>query len=218
MYQAIPDLEYFRLLTGDANKIPLLEAAMSLAKDRYPQLDLQDGLSRFDALAQKLADRCRDKSTEPARLRQTSQFFFKDCGFAGNTNNYYDPDNSFIHKVLETRRGIPISLALLYCELARSVGLDADGVAFPGHFLIKVKLHDGVVILDPFTGQSLSRDNLQERAGPYAAKLDGLLQAASSIQILIRMLNNLRTIYEQQNKPELLTKVMHRLEILHPNP
>ena len=218
MYQAISDLDYFALLTRDPKKIPLFEAALSIAKDQYPALDLQDGLSRFDALAKKLADRCRDVSTEQARLRQTSQFFFKDCGFTGNQNNYYDPDNSFLHKVMETRRGIPISLAVLYCELARSVGLNADGIGFPGHFLVKVKLHEGVVVLDPFTGQSLSRDDLQERAGPLngnlASKLDILLQPAGALPILTRMLNNLRAIYDQQNRTDLLVKVEQRLRLL----
>ena len=114
MYQAITDLDYFQLLTRDPSKIPLFEAALSIAKDQYPALDLQEGLSRFDALAKKLADRCRDVSTEQSRLRHTSQYFFKDCGFAGNANNYYDPNNSFLHKVMDTRRGIPISLAAEY--------------------------------------------------------------------------------------------------------
>lgn len=217
MYQAITDLDYFQLLTRDPNKIPLFEAALSIAKDQYPALDLQEGLSRFDALAKKLADRCRDLSTEQSRLRQTSQFFFKVCGFTGNQNNYYDPDNSFLHKVMETRRGIPISLAVLYCELARSVGLDAHGIGFPGHFLVKVKLHEGVVVLDPFTGHSLSRDDLQERAGPLGGKLDVLLQPASAPQILTRMLNNLRAIYDQQDRTALLAKVEQRLRLLQPN-
>lgn len=214
MYQAIPDLDYFRLLAGDADKIPLLEAAISIGQDQYPKLDMLDTLSRYDALAKKLADRCRDLPTEQARLRQTSVFFFKEAGFAGNVNNYYDPDNSFIHKVLETRRGIPISLAVLYCELARGVGLEADGVAFPGHFLIRVKLHEGAVILDPFTGKSLSHDELQERAGPFRDRLERLLRPASAQQILIRMLSNLRAIYEQQGRSDLLAKVNDRLKIV----
>ena len=153
-----------------------------------------------------------------ARLQRVSRFFYGKLGFAGNVNNYYDPDNSFVHRVLETRRGIPITLALLFGELARNVGLDAAGVAFPGHFLVKVRLHDGVVVIDPFTGQSLDHDELQRRASAHGGALERLLRPASPQQILIRMLHNLQAIYEQQGSTELLEKVTARLRILLADP
>jgi regulator of sirC expression with transglutaminase-like and TPR domain len=227
MYDQVSDLTYFRTLVADPQKIPLLEAAASLAQDEYPGLDLEEVLSSVDVLARRLLARCRDHSTELKRLQETSLFFYKDLGFAGNVNDYYDPDNSLIHRVLMNRRGIPISLAVLYVELARAVGLDADGVSFPGHFLIKVNLHEGPVVLDPFTGYSLSQEDILGRLDPYRKQLGlvgenevptGLfLQAATSHEILLRMLRNLREIYRQQGQFDKLKKVLDRTLILDPS-
>ncbi len=214
MYQASSNLEYFRLLVAEPQDIPLLEAAICLGQIAYPELDIESAQHHFDTLAGQLAARCRDSSTELARLHQTSQFFYHELGFAGNVNNYYDADNSFVHKVIESRRGIPISLALLFCELARSVGLDANGISFPGHFLVRIDLHEGAVILDPFTAQSLSAEDLSERAEPYDDDLESLLQVASPRQVLVRMLSNLRVIYEQEDQPLALQAVQQRLDIL----
>ena len=214
MFEPLPDLAYFRLLVGDPRAIPLLESAASIGVIAYPSLDLQGTLSGFDGLAGQVAEHCRGASTEMARLQRVSRFFYGKLGFAGNVNDYYDPDNSFVHRVLETRRGIPITLALLFGELARHVGLDAAGVAFPGHFLVKVRLHDGVVVIDPFTGHSLDQDELQRRAAAHGGSLERLLRPASPQQMLIRMLHNLQAIYEQQGSTDLLDKVTARLRIL----
>jgi regulator of sirC expression with transglutaminase-like and TPR domain len=226
MNQPISDLDYFRSLVADAARIPLFEAAASLAQDEYCGLDLQHVLSRIDELGRGLAERCRDVSTERKRLQVTSSYFYKELGFAGNVNDYYDPDNSFVHRVLETRRGIPISLAVIYMELAGLVGLNAQGISFPGHFLIKISLHEGPVVLDPFTGYSLSKDDISERLGPYRRHLGltddqevpiGLyLQPAAPREILLRMLGNLREIYGQQQLGIKLSKVLERIQILEP--
>jgi len=215
MYEPIPELAYFRLLVGDTQTIPLLEAAVCIAADAYPALDLQAALSEFDGLARLLADRCRGASTEHARLQRTLRFFYGESGFAGNASNYYDPDNSYLHKVMQTRRGIPISLAVLFCEPARHVGLDVEGVAFPGHFLLKAQLHEGMAIIDPFTGESLDHTALERRAAPYGVRPERLLHPASAHQILIRMLSNLQAIHGQQGQHDLLEKVEARLQILH---
>ncbi len=230
MYERLSDLAYFRILVSDAEKIPLFEAAASLAQDEYPRLDLENVLSTLDQLGGRLSQRCRNLSTELKRLQETSRFFHKELGFSGNVNNYYDPDNSFLHKVLESRRGIPITLAIIYIELARTVGLDAQGVSFPGHFLVKINLHEGPVILDPFTGQSLSKENLLERLEPYREGLGltsdrkdsempiGLfLQPAKPKDILLRMLRNLREVYSQHGQPEKVEKVVERILALDPH-
>jgi regulator of sirC expression with transglutaminase-like and TPR domain len=234
MYERVSDLAYFRILVSDAEKIPLFEAAASLAQDEYPRLDLENVLSTVEQLGRRLSERCRNLSTELKRLQETSRFFHKELGFSGNVNNYYDPDNSFVHKVLETRRGIPITLAIIYIELARTIGLDAHGVSFPGHFLIKINLHEGPVVLDPFTGQSLTKEDLLERLEPYRKSLglnggdnengeDGeipigaFLQPATPKDILSRMLRNLREIYAQQAQSEKLKRVVERILVLDPD-
>jgi regulator of sirC expression with transglutaminase-like and TPR domain len=214
MYRPIPALDYFRLLTGDAASIPLFEAAASIALDAYPALDLQATVAAFDRLAGQLADDCRGASTETARLQRTLHFFYLKQGFAGNAQAYHDPDNSYLHRVIETRRGIPISLAVLFAELARHVGLEVDGVAFPGHFLLRVNLHEGMVVIDPFTGSGLDRNDLERRAAPYGGRPERLLGPATSRQILIRMLSNLQAIHTGQGDSTRLAKVEERLRVL----
>jgi regulator of sirC expression with transglutaminase-like and TPR domain len=119
---------------------------------------------------------------------------------------------------METRRGIPITLAVLFSELAHHVGLDVEGVAFPGHFLLRANLSEGVAVIDPFTGASLGREDLDRRAAAHGAGPSQLLQPASARQILIRMLNNLRAIHVAQERGDLLEKVEERLAILRGDP
>jgi regulator of sirC expression with transglutaminase-like and TPR domain len=214
MFRPVPPLEYFRMLVDDPSSIPLLEAAASLGLDAHPSLDLQSSLAEVDRMARRLADECRRASTETERLQRALRFFYATQRFAGNVHAYYDPDNSYLHRVVETRRGIPITLAVLFAELAGHVGLDVDGVAFPGHFLLRVNLHAGTVVVDPFSGRSLDREELARRAAPHGIAADLLLRPASARQILIRMLNNLRAIHASQGREDLLEKVLARLRIL----
>ena len=218
MYPAIPDLDYFALLIRDDDSIPLLEAAASLALDECPGLDLQQTLSAVDALSESLSHRCRGVSTEVQRLERALQFFYETAGFGGNTDDYYDPANSYLHRVIETRRGIPITLAVLFAELARGIGLEVEGVGFPGHFLVRVDLHAGMVVIDPFTGTSLDREELDRRCAPYGLSAQRLLQPASSRQILIRMLNNLHEIHARRGREDLQAKVQSRLRLLLETP
>ena len=160
-------LEYFASLVQSDDHFPLLEAAASLAQDEYPEFDVQQLLGDVDQLQARIKRRLPADAPALQRLRTLNQFFFADLGFGGNINNYYDPENSYLNAVLRTRRGIPISLAVLWMELAQGLGLHARGIAFPGHFMVKVLLPKGQVVLDPMTGQSLSREELAERLEPY---------------------------------------------------
>ena len=155
------------------------------------------------------------------------RFFFSDLNFGGNVNDYYDPDNSYLNAVLRTRRGIPISLAVLWMELAQGLGLQARGVGFPGHFMLKVTLPKGQVVIDPFTGKSLSREELGERLEPYK-RSNGLvgdfdvplglyLQPASSREIIARMLRNLKEVHRAQEDWQRAIAVQDRLIALLPN-
>ncbi len=168
MKLAVPTpLEYFASLVHSDEGFPLLEAAASIAQDEYPQLDIQQVQSEVDQLVARLQRRLAQDAPALQRLRMLNQFFFADLGFGGNVNNYYDPENSYLNDVLRTRRGIPISLGVLWMELAHGIGLQAHGVAFPGHFMVKAQVSRGQVLIDPFTGQSLSREDLVERLVPF---------------------------------------------------
>ncbi len=165
-YSLPTPLEYFAALVQSDEQFPLLEAAACIAHDEYPEFDVQQLLGDMDQLLARVRRRLPEDASSLQRLRSLNQFFFHDLGFGGNVNNYYDPDNSYLNAVLRTRRGIPISLAVLWMELAQGLGLHARGISFPGHFMVKVLLPRGQVVLDPTTGQSLSREDLAERLEP----------------------------------------------------
>ena len=219
-------LEYFAALVADDASLSLVEAAAAIAQDDYPALDTQAVLSEIDALAARLKRRLPADAVPVQRLRWLNRFFFQELGFAGNVNNYYDPNNSYLHRVLETRRGIPITLAVLYIELATQIGLTARGVSFPGHFLVKLKMPQGEVVIDPFTGQSLSRDELNELLAPYKrdrglqgdfdVPLGLFLQAATAREVLGRMLRNLKEIHRGSADVTRLLAVLERLVVLLP--
>ncbi|MDP2075938.1 SirB1 family protein [Hydrogenophaga sp.] len=226
-FSAPTPLGYFAALVGEEDAFPLFEAAASIAQDEYPDLDIQQVLGDVDQMLSRVKRRCNADAGPLQRLRTLNQFFFRDMGFGGNVNNYYDPDNSYINAVLRTRRGIPITLAVLWLELAQGMDLKARGVNFPGHFMVKVNLPNGQVVIDPFTGQSLSREDLSERLEPYKRR-NGLvddfdvpvglyLQAATPRDIVARLLRNLKEIHRTQEDWLRLIAVQDRLLILLPD-
>lgn len=219
-------LEYFGSLVQSDAQFHLLEAAVCLGQDEYPRLDVQQVLAEVDALLVRLRRRLPADAPAAHRLRMLNHFFFQDLHFGGNLNHYYDPENSYLHKVLERRRGIPVSLAVLWLELAHGLGLQAHGVGFPGHFLVKANLPQAQVVIDPFSGQSLSREELQTRLEawrgghglPAASELPlgHYLQAMPAREILARMLRNLKEIHRTQRDWKRLVAVEDRLLVLLP--
>lgn len=219
-------LEYFASLVHSDTDFALLEAAACLAQDEYPELDVQEVLGEVDQLLARLKQRVARDAGSLQKLRALHQFFYRDLGFAGNVNHYYDPDNSFVNVILHTRRGIPISLAVLWLELAQGLGLAARGVGFPGHFMVKVNLPEGQVVMDPLDGQSLTREALAERLEPYRRR-NGLmdefevplglyLQVSPPRDIIARMLHNLKEIHTSQEDWLRLIAVQDRLIVLLP--
>ena len=227
LFERPTPLDYFAALVADDQQFSQLEAAVAIAHAVEPDLDVQGALSAIDALAVKLKNRIAADTAPLQRLRYLNRYFFQELGFAGNVNDYYAPENSYLHHVLESRRGIPITLALLYIEIAQQIGLEARGVSFPGHFLIKLKMPQGEVVIDPFNGRSLSRDDLEERIEPYRRRhglvgdaevpLGLFLQAATPRAVVARMLRNLKEIHRSAEEWPALLAVMQRLVILLPD-
>ena len=224
-------LEYFASLVHSDDDLPLLEAAASIAQDEEPALDVARVLDDVDRLLRRVRTRLSPEADDLTRLAVLTQVFYKDLGFALNANDYYAPENSYLQEVLRTRRGIPISLAVIWLELAQGLGLHAQGISFPGHFLVKIALEAGLVVMDPVNGQSLGLDTLAERLAPYRDEADraagadldegetplGLyLQACPPRDLLARMLRNLKEIFRSQEDWPRLLAVMDRLVILLP--
>ncbi len=224
---AVPSpLEYFSSLVQSDDEFPLLEAAISIGQDEYPDLDVQQVLGEIDQLMARLKRRVPADAMPLQKLRALNQFFFRDLSFRANVNNYYDPDNSYVSVVLKTRCAIPISLAVVWLELAQGLGLAARGVGFPGHFMVKVNLPKGQVVIDPMDGQSLSREQLAERLEPFRRRsglvdefevpLGLYLQATPAREIIARMLRNLKEIYRTQEDWPRMLAVQDRLVVLLP--
>ena len=219
-------LDYFASLVAQDEGLLLLEAAISVGQDADPGLDPQSVLVQIDTLGRRLRRRIPGDAAPLQRLRFLNRYFFDELAFGGNVNDYYDPANSLIHQVLDTRRGIPITLAMLYIELAGHAGLEARGIGFPGHFLVKVRMPRGEVVIDPFTGMSLSREELEERLAPFRREqgltgdfevpLGLFLQTSPARDILARLLRNLKEVHRSAGRYADWLAVQQRLVILLP--
>lgn len=225
--QAPTPLEYWRALVADDAGLPLVEAAASIAMDEFPALDPGTVVTQIESMAATLKGRLPADAAPLQRLRALNRFFFQEQQFAGNVNDYHDPRNSYLHCVLESRRGIPISLAVLYVELGREIGLKAHGVSFPGHFLARVGMPQGDVVIDPFNGQSLSREALDAMLQPYRKRrgsgaaaslpLALFLQPATPRETLARMLRNLKELHRAAGDERRLLAVQERMVALLPD-
>ena len=217
--------DYFASLVQEEAHIPLFETALCIAQNDDHPLDLSACLTDIDKFTVRLKRRLPADIAPIPKLRLLSNFFYQELGFSGNFNDYYNPDNSYLHKVISTRRGIPISLAVIYMELAQQIGLDVKGISFPGHFLMKLTVKSGDIILDPFNGASLSREEIEERLEPYFIHgrntddppLASYLAIASDRSILVRMLRNLKTVYSEHPHWKEFLNVQQKLVILLPD-
>lgn len=201
--------EFFATLVGqqvEDEKIDLLCAALAIARLEYPALEIKPYLAKVDALAErvqrKLAEARADGSeTDDDVIGALNEVLFEEEGLRGNADDYYDPRNSFVNDVLDRKVGIPITLALVYMEVARRVGFPLFGVGMPGHFLLKHYNTEGrQLVLDPFHhGQTLTLDDCQARLDQiYGGGLQlapEMLGTITRRQMLVRMLSNLKTIY-----------------------
>jgi len=184
--------------------IDLARAALIVAKLEYPDLDPSPSLATLTALASRTALALAPLAEAPPsmRLAVVAEQLFDEEGFAGNRAHYDDYRNSLLNQVLERKLGIPITLALVFLEVARRAGVRAHGVSFPGHFLVRGVDDDGdrPLILDPFNGgrplgESDLRALLASSMGDDAVYTQDLLRPCSSRQLLARMLNNLKRTY-----------------------
>ncbi len=181
----------------DTARIPLAEAALWIAAEEYPNLDVEGYVDRLDELAE-VTRRAVFPCAAENRAARFNEFFFGELGFAGNTESEDDPRNSFLNDVIDRRRGIPISLSLVYTEIGTRLGLPVVGVGFPGHFLVKW-LAPTELLVDAFHGRVISRDECAERLrtsfGPNATLDERMLAPASPREILTRWLRNLKQNY-----------------------
>lgn len=203
------------------DQIDLARAALAIAQDEYPGLAVDDYLARLDRLASVVRDRSAGEYTPYRLIAALNHVLFSQEGYHGNRDDYYNPKNSFLNDVIESRNGIPITLSVLYMEVARRAGLRLCGVGFPGQFLVKYSGEEGEIVIDPFDkGEVRTVEELQEMldrlyAGKVAYQPD-FVAPVSNREILQRMLNNLKTIYLRRKDFLRALSAAERLLILDP--
>ena len=201
------------------DRVNLEDGALLMAKVRYPDVDPRACRSQLDELAEKVRPRMRAASNPKQRLQVMNRFLFQDEGFRGNWNDYFDPQNSYLNRVLDRKLGIPISLSLLYLLVARRLKLPVQGVGIPGHFMVKYQDARSELYVDPFNeGRFLSRPEcvqfIVESGYPYQREfLDGVTPR----EMLARILRNLILIYVDRHEQTLERTLTRFLDLLYPH-
>jgi regulator of sirC expression with transglutaminase-like and TPR domain len=197
-------------------------AALLIGAWDYPERDLEQYRDMLDEISSRCAPDVARATNGIGRARAISEHLFDRLGFSGNNSDYYDPRNSFLCEVIDRRQGIPISLSVVYLEVARRVGVLAQGVNFPGHFLVRVAIEDAWLFLDPYArGRTLTPADLEEllrkTTTPNAVLEPSVIAAASKRQIVARMLVNLAGIYGRNGDLPRSLDVLERLAVLEPS-
>ena len=213
------------LVSGPETELDLAEAALLIAQEEQPDLDVAHYLKRLDQLADAVRAKLPEAPTPQDRIQALNTHLFFEEGLRGNAGEYYDPRNSFLNEVLERKTGIPITLSVLYMEVGRRLGLPLAGVGFPGHFLVKYVGPDEEQVLDPFAGgAAVSEEQLAAKLksmygdnNPFMAQIPQLLSPATKKEILIRMLRNLKGVYLQKGDFERALSIIDRILLLAPD-
>ena len=221
---------FAQLISREDARIDLSRACLLIAQDAYPDLDVERYIGEIERMATRVRARLAPTAAGEDRVVALNQLLYEELGYWGNTEDYYDPRNSYLNEVIDRRTGMPITMSILYMELGRRIGLPVEGVSFPGHFLVRVRLHGGMLVLDPFSGGApQSEDELRSRvkrvipdgvADDLPASelpLDQFLEPATNRQILARVLRNLKGIYRKANKPERMLDVLNRMLLVTPD-
>lgn len=215
-----PIAEQLAELNANA-ELDLFRGALLIAQSAHPNVELERYHQQMNDWGEELLKSLPEDAGFEQRLRQLNHFLFEQLGFSGDIDDYYNPDNSYLDSVIERRSGIPISLSIMYIELGRRIGLPLEGVSFPGHFLVKLDIGDGAVILDPFhRGASLDENDLSEILSSLfnwnETNPTQHLHSASNAEILSRMLRNLRQIHEEKQEPIKTLAIMDLLLAIEP--
>ena len=211
--------EFARMITRPEEDLDLGRAALLVAGEEYPELDVAGHLRRLDGFAEAVRQRAPE-GLQPEELAETlGQYLFGEQGFRGNSDDYYNPDNSYFNRVLDTHTGIPITLSLLFLEVARRVGLRCRGVGMPGHFL--VGLEGSEWYFDPFNGgTALTAEDCRQLAeglfGPRMTWRDEYLTPCTKYEFLFRLLNNLKMVYERTGVSDKAAGVIQRMIMVNP--
>lgn len=195
------DPRFEALASRPDEEIDLARGALLIAAQASPGLVVEEWLARLDDLGARAAERMPEGADWTTRLSILNRFLFREEGYTASETETFDPRDSFLNEVMVRKSGIPITLSLVFMEVGRRAGLDIQGVSFPGHFLVKMEVPGGEVVIDPYNGGiPLTVEQLEARLAdvypePPRPELADSLMAATNKGILARMLRNLKTWY-----------------------
>ncbi len=213
---------FYQEINQPDGAIDLAKAALYMALEEYPNFEPQEYLDALDSIADEVRSRLPTQNY-PLRIIQTiNGYLYEDCQFSGNDADYYDPRNSFLNQVIDRRTGIPISLSLVYLEVAKRIDFPMVGIGMPGHFLIRPDFEDAGIFVDAFNrGEILFPEDCQGRLSQiYGQPMDlqpTFLAPVSRRQFLGRMLGNLKAIYLQQRDAVRVLGAIERILLLFPD-
>jgi len=214
-----PSIEFCREAARPDAEVDLARAALLVARHFCPQLDVQAYLGRIDQVAEDVRDRLGDESAPLVLLQEVRQTLFIRHEFRGNREEYYDPRNSFLSDVLDRKRGIPLTLGILFLEVGWRLGLQVEGVNFPGNFLVRFVGEEVRLLLDPFDNGAIrfedqAQELLDRGYGGLVRNRPDFLRAATRRAMLVRLLTNLKGVYlGREDHPRALAAVDHILAI-----
>lgn len=202
-------------------RVNLAEAALVIAAEEYPRLDVEGYLEKLDLFGDIVRDQAADARDAMDFISAINAALFERLGFRGNRDAYYDPRNSFLNEVIDRRTGIPITLTVVYVEVARRVGFPVKGVGLPFHFIAKHEAASGDIYIDPFNeGRVLGRHACAELvanvSGSEVEFRNEHLKAVGNKQILTRMLSNLLGIYSTTDHRRALAAI-ERILLINPD-
>lgn len=214
--------QFVESISRNETELELDRTALLIAAEEYPHLSVEAYLIRLDELAATARANDNDPANPFSRILQLSHLLFDEVGFRGNSGNYYDARNSFLNDVIERRTGIPITLSVVYIEVARRIGLKLSGVGMPGHFIVRYADEEQEIFVDPFHGgRVLTEERCREMiAEMYNGEMKfqpAFLHAVTKKQILTRMLQNLKGIYAQATDHHKTLGIIERLLLINPN-
>jgi regulator of sirC expression with transglutaminase-like and TPR domain len=219
------DTQFQKLLRGETN-VDFVALLLEYARDAYPDLDFAPTCEALDALGDQARGRLQNlppAAHDADRLRALSRFLYQTAGFRGNDAEYYDPQNSYLNDVVRRRLGIPITLGILYMAVAERAGIAMFGIGAPGHFVIGRRTEDDEIwYVDPFTsGKVLDRDGcfsaVEERLGENGVLDAEHLRPATTIQIAVRVLRNLKACHVMRDDWRAALPVQRRIALLEPD-
>ena len=209
------------ILSRPDPEINLAEAALLVAAEEYPDLDVRGYLARLDEMGVALRQRLDEEPRPERAIMALNHYLFQEQGFRGNVERYYDARNSYLNEVLDRRTGIPITLSTVFMEVASRAGLEVEGVGLPGHFVVRVHTPSRPLLVDPFHGGTvLSEKDCQDRLDRIfngSVKLEpDMLRPCRRREMLERILRNLKAIYLREQDKQRALRVVDLLVRMQP--